>query len=101
MASYISEIKLKQGLRKVAIISIASLVILSLFAFATFKVVSYVYTSANDSELKATQSEFAITIKRKAMGELRALRTLAMFTKKSDDITKTYSAVAKKTFHLM
>lgn len=96
MASYISEIKLKQGLRKVAIISFASLVILSLFAFATFKVVSYVYTSANDSELKATQSEFAITIKRKAMGELRALRTLAMFTKKSDDITKTYSAVGKE-----
>lgn len=96
MASYISEIKLKQGLRKVAVISLVSLVILSLFAFATFKVVSLVYTAASDSELKATQSEYAITIKRKAMGELRALRTLAMFTKKSDDITKTYSAVGKE-----
>lgn len=93
MVSYISEIKLKQGLRKVSAISVISLLLLSLFAFATFKVVSYVYNSSNSSELEAAISEYAITIKRKAQGEMRALRTLAMFTTKSDDITKTYSAV--------
>lgn len=93
MVSYISEIKLKQGLRKVTAISLISLILLSLFAFATVKVVTYVYTSTNNSELETAINEYAITIKRKAQGEMRALRTLAMFTTKSDDITKTYSAV--------
>lgn len=93
MVSYISEIKLKQGLRKVTAITLISLILLSLFAFATVKVVTYVYTSTNNSELETAINEYAITIKRKAQGEMRALRTLAMFTTKSDDITKTYSAV--------
>ncbi len=93
MVSYISEIKLKQGLRKVTAISLISLILLSLFAFSTVKVVSYVYTSTNNAEVETAINEYAITIKRKAQGEMRALRTLAMFTSKSDDITKTYSAV--------
>lgn len=93
MVSYISEIKLKQGLRKVTAISLISLILLSLFAFSTVKVVSYVYTSTNNAEVETAINEYAITIKRKAQGEMRALRTLAMFTTKSDDITKTYSAV--------
>lgn len=93
MVSYISEIKLKQGLRKVTAISLISLILLSLFAFSTVKVVSYVYTSTNNVELETAINEYAITIKRKAQGDMRALRTLAMFTTKSDDITKTYSAV--------
>lgn len=93
MVSYISEIKLKQGLRKVTAISLISLILLSLFAFSTVKVVSYVYTSTNNADVETAINEYAITIKRKAQGEMRALRTLAMFTSKSDDITKTYSAV--------
>ena len=93
MVSYISEIKLKQGLRKVTAVSLISLILLSLFAFSTVKVVSYVYTSTNNAEVETAINEYAITIKRKAQGEMRALRTLAMFTSKSDDITKTYSAV--------
>lgn len=95
MISYISEIKLKQKLRKVAAISLISLVLLCGFAFATFKVVSYVYVSSNSNQLEATLTEYAINIKRKAQGELKALRTLAMFTKSSSDITQTYSSFGR------
>lgn len=95
MASYISEIKIKQGLRKVTTISLITLALLTFVAFATFYVVKLVYNSASSDRRDATQTEYAITIKRKGQGELRALRTLAMFTKKSDDITKTYSSVGR------
>lgn len=92
MVSYISEIKLKKNLRKVMAISFLSLLLLLIFAFTTFKFVSYVYTSASSQQLESTLYEYAINIKRKAQGELRALRTLATFTKSGDDITATYSA---------
>ena len=93
MISYISEIKLKQSLRKVALISIISLMVLCLFTFATFKVVSYFYTYTNSTALENMVMEYAINLKKKSQSDLRALRTLALFTKNGSDLAKTYSGV--------
>lgn len=90
--TYISEIKLKQNLRKVGAISIVSLIILVIFAVATFNIVSYVYRESNNSQIEATVQEYVINIKRQAQGELKTLRTLAMFTVNPDDLFSNYSS---------
>lgn len=90
MVSYISEIKLQQKLRRVAAISIISLILLCAFTFATFQILSYVYRASDQDKLEATLTEYAVNIKRKAQGEQRALRTLASFTKSADDLISSY-----------
>ena len=51
MISYINEIKLKQKLRRVAAISVISLLLLCAFAYATFQILSYVYRASNNDQL--------------------------------------------------
>ena len=63
------------------------------FAIATFKIVSYVYTSSNAAQLEATVTEYGTNLKRKAQSELRTLRTMAMFTKSGADLISSYSKV--------
>ena len=96
MVSYISEIKLQKELRKVAAISLISIIVLITFAIATFKIVSYVYTSSNADQLEATVTEYGTNLKRKAQSELRTLRTLAMFTKSGSDLVNSYHRVGQE-----
>ena len=63
MVSYISEIKLQKELRKVAAISLISIILLISFAIATFKIVSYVYTSSNADQLEATVTEYGTNLR--------------------------------------
>ena len=95
MISYINEIKLKQKLRRVAAISVISLLLLCAFAYATFQILSYVYRASNNDQLEATLTEYAITMKRKAVEEQRALRTLASFTKSADALIESFNATDK------
>ena len=95
MISYINEIKLKQKLRRVAAISVISLLLLCAFAYATFQILSYVYRASNNDQLEATLTEYAITMKRKAVEEQRALRTLASFTKNADALIESFNATDK------
>lgn len=92
MISYINELKLKQKLRRVAAISVISLILLCAFAYAAFHVLSYVYQASNNDQLEATIKEYAITMKRQAVEEQQALRTLASFTKSADDLVSSYNS---------
>lgn len=94
MASYINELKLKRSLRKVGIISIFSLVILIVFAVATFKVVTYVFNETQEAQIKENVNKYAINIRRKAQGDLKALQTLALFIKEPKDVS---DAINSKT----
>lgn len=91
IASYINEIKMQQRLRRVSLISLVSLMILVLFGFATFKIVAYIFQSSQETNIQATVSEYASNLRRKANSDLQALRSIALFTQKSEDIISTFN----------
>lgn len=95
MSKYVSELKLKRELRKVAAVSFISIILLLFFTGAALQVVSYVYTSSNADQLEATVNEYGSTIRRRAQSDLRTLRTLAMFTKSGEDLVSSYSRVGQ------
>lgn len=99
MNSYINELKLKQKLHRVAAISVISLLILCAFAYATFRVLSYVYQTSSNEQFESTLKEYAITMKRRALEEQSALRTLASFTKSGDDLIASFNSTDSGNLH--
>lgn len=65
-----------------------------MFAFATFKIVTYIFTASQESTLQATVSEYASNLRRKAISDLQTLRSIAIFTQTPDDIISTFNKKA-------
>lgn len=82
---------MQQSLRRVTIISLVSLVVLIMFAFATFKIVSYIFNTSQENSIQSTVSEYATNLRRKANSDLQALRSIALFTQSPDDIISTFN----------
>lgn len=91
IASYINEIKMQQNLRRVTLISLSSLLVLLFFAFATFKIVAYIFNASQESGIQATVSEYASNLRRKANNDLQTLKSIALFTQNPDDIMSTFN----------
>lgn len=91
IASYINDIKLKQRLRRVTLISLCSLIVLLMFAFATFKIVAYIFNASQETNLQATISEYASNLRRKVNSDIQSLHSIAIFTQNEGDILETFN----------
>lgn len=91
IASYINDIKLKQRLRRVTVISLCCLMVLLMFAFATFKIVAYIFNASQETNLQSTISEYASNLRRKVNSDIQALHSVALFTQNAEDIMDTFN----------
>ena len=81
MDMFFDETQIKKKLRRITIISVLAIAILSGLIFTSYSSIK-LYLSSTYSHMVHTESnEIAITLKREILGDLNALKTLSIFTK--------------------
>ncbi|EFY06649.1 EAL domain-containing protein [Succinatimonas hippei] len=84
MDIFFDETQIKKKLRRITIISVLTIVILSGLIFTSYSSIKLYLSSAYTHMVHTESNEIAVTLKREILGDLNAIKTLAIFTKDAE-----------------